>query len=177
MDTALRASSSPSARWLVPVVVMGGWLVFIASRQVALFPPGPTRPSEVLPAPVTVGVVAIGAAIRVLRPSLISHIGFLAVLTCGLGLLAAQLGQPLANATADYCGDQCRTAIIGRFVTFFGWPIAAAVVLGLMASAESRRPDTTAAERAAWTRSWAVVTLVLGLAASVVWWRTILPNG
>ncbi len=58
----------------------------------------------------------------------------MAVLTCGIGLLAAQLGAPLANASegqvgGDCCGDFCRTAIMGRFAAYFGWPPLAAILL------------------------------------------------
>jgi hypothetical protein len=154
-----------------------GWLILITSRQVALFPPAPTPASELLPMSLMGGLVAVAAAIRVARPSLATHLALLAALTFGLALLAAQLGQPLANATADYCGDLCRTAIIGRFVAFFGWPILASIALWAIARSERRTRGEAPAERASWTRSWAVVTLVTGLAGAIAWWRIILPNG
>ena len=163
--------------WTVPAVLVSGWLVLITSRQVALFPPAGAPAGELLPTSLVGGLVAVATAVRVGRPSLLTHLGFLAAFTFGLALLAAQLGQPLANATADYCGDQCRTAIMGRFVAFFGWPILAAVALWLVVRSERRDPGARAVERAAWTRTWAIVTLVAGMVAAVAWWRIILPNG
>lgn len=80
----------------------------------------------------------------------------------GLGVI---VGAPLANASegavgGDYCGDLCRTAIMGL------------VLLG-----RRDRPAVGGdAERASWTRAWAVATLVLGLLASAVWWRIILSG-
>lgn len=164
-------------RWIVPGVLIVGWLIVITSRQVALFPPAATPASELLSISLIGGLVAAAAAIRVARPSLATHVGLLLAMTFGLALLAAQLGQPLANATADYCGDLCRTAIMGRFVAFFGWPVLAAIVLWAIARSESRAPAEPAAERAAWTRSWAVMTLAAGIGFAVVWWQIILPNG
>jgi hypothetical protein len=168
---------SRTIRWFVPAVLMAGWLLVISSRQVALFPPAVTQASEIVPVWLIGSVVAVSVAARVIRPTLPTHVAVLAASTFGLALLAAQLGQPLANATADYCGDQCRTAIMGRFVAFFGWPILAAIVLRVVARAESRAADEEGAERAAWTRSWALVTLVMGLASAAGWWRIILPDG
>jgi hypothetical protein len=156
---------------------MTGWLTLITSRQVALFPPAATPARELVPLSVTGGLVAVAAGFRVARPSLATHLAWLSALTFGLALLAADLGQPLANATADYCGDLCRTAIIGRFLAFFGWPIVAAIALWVIARSEGRTPDEDAAARGSWTRSWAVVTLVTGIAAAIAWWRIILPNG
>ncbi len=161
----------------MPLALVGGWLVFLTARQVELFPPAAEPATELVPASLVGGLVAVVTVVRVARPSLGTHIGFLTAVTVGLALLAAQLGQPLANATADYCGDQCRTAIIGRFVAFFGWPILAAVALWLVVRSERRDANRPAVERAAWTRAWAIVTLVAGSVAGVAWWRIILPNG
>jgi hypothetical protein len=168
---------TPTLRWIVPGVLIGGWLIVITSRQVALFPPAATPGSELAPMSLIGGLVGVAAALRVAKPSLATHLALLAALTFGLALLAAQLGRPLANATADYCGDFCRTAIIGRFVAFFGWPVLAAIALWAIARSERRTPGDAATERASWTRSWAVVTLVTGIAAGIAWWRIILPNG
>jgi hypothetical protein len=76
----------------------------------------------------------------------------------------------------DYCGDFCRTAIMGRFLSFFGWPLLTAIGLVLLGRRD-RRAAGGAAERAIWTRAWATATLVLGLLASAVWWWIILPEG
>ena len=168
---------TPTLRWIVPGVLLSGWLTVITSRQVALFPPAATPGSELLPIPLIGGLVALAAAVRFVRPSLATHLALLAAATFGLALLAAQLGQPLANATAAYCGDLCRTAIIGRFVAFFGWPVLVVIALWVIARWERRIPGEAAAERASWTRTWAVVTLVTGIAAAIAWWRIVLPNG
>ena len=162
---------------VVPAVLVGGWLMVITSHQVALFPPAATPGGELLPMSLVGALVAVTAAVRLARPSLATHVAFLAALTFGLALLAAQPGQPLANATVDYCGDLCRTAIFGRFAAFFGWPVVVAIALWVVARAENRIPGEAPAERAAWTSAWAVVTLVAGLGAAVVWWQIILPNG
>jgi hypothetical protein len=144
---------SRGLRWIVPLAFITVWLILITLRQVALFPPAPTPASEVLPMSLMGGLVAVAAGFRVQR------------------------GQPLANATADYCGDLRRNAIVGRFVAFFGWPVLAAIALWAIARSEGSTASEAAAERASWTRSWAVVTLVTGLAAAIAWWRIILPNG
>jgi hypothetical protein len=166
-----------AARWIVPAVLIGSWLAVITSRQVALFPPAATPVEELLPVAVIGGLVVLAAALRIIRPSLATHVALLTGLTFGAALVAAQLGQPLANATAGYCGDLCRTAIFGRFVTFFGWPVVVAIVLQLIARSERRAPDEPGADRAAWTTAWAIVALVAGMATAVAWWRIILPNG
>lgn len=159
------------------MALITGWLILITSRQVALFPPAATPASELLPLSLIGGLIAVAAGVRVERPSLATHLALLAALTFGLALLGAQLGQPLANATADYCGDLCRSAIIFRFVAFFGWPILAAIAFWAIARSEGRSTSEAAAARASWTRSWAMVTLVTGIAAAIAWWRIILPNG
>lgn len=168
---------SSAARWIVAVLVVGGWLVLITSRQVALFPPAATPGRELLPTTLIGGLVAVAAVARLARPGLLTHVAFLGALTCGLALVAAMLGQPLANATIDECGDFCRTAIAGRFIAFYGWPLIAAAILALVARADRRSAAVGSAERVAWTTAWAVVTAVLGMAAAVVWWRIVLPEG
>jgi hypothetical protein len=168
---------SSVARWIVPVLVVGGWLVLITSRQAALYPPAPTPARELLPTTLVGGLVAVAAVARVARPGLLTHVAVLGALTCGMALVAAMLGQPLASATVDQCGDFCRTAIIGRFIAFFAWPLVAAAILVLVARAERRSAAVGSAERVAWTRAWAVVTIVLAMAAAIVWWRIILPEG
>lgn len=177
MSPCLPGAAGRLARPIVATLLLGAWLLLITSRQVALFPRSGALPIELSPPPLVVGLILAGATVRAVRPSLASHVAFLIAFTFGLALLGAQLGQPLADATADYCGDQCRTAIMGRFVTFFGWPILAAVVLAILARREARSPAPDARERAAWSWAWAAAALVGGIAAAVVWWRIILPNG
>jgi hypothetical protein len=157
------------ARWLVPLAILAPWLALIASWQTALFPPSGSIPEPIPWQPIIVAIAA-AVVVRVARPSLATHVLALAVFTMGVATLAAQVGQPLANAARDYCGDFCRNAIAIRFITFFGWPVAVAAILFVSARTRDR-------ELAAWTRSWAAVTLVAGLIAAVAWWRTILPNG
>lgn len=165
------------SRWIMPTVFLGGWLGLIAARQVALFPPAPTRPDDGLSLPLLVVAVAVAAALRLARPSTVTHVVLLVAVTGAIALAAAQLGEPLANATTDYCGDQCRGAIIGRFLAFFGWPIVTTVCLFVLARAEAQSGREGAGERASWTRAWAALTLIAGIVASVAWWRAILPNG
>jgi hypothetical protein len=157
-------------RWLVPIAILVPWLALITSWQTALFPPSGSTPPPIPWQPVVVAIAA-ALAIRFVAPSLPTHVLALAVVTMGVSLLAAQVGQPLANAAPGYCGDFCRNAIGFRFIAFFGWPIALSAVL--IVSARRTRDG----ELAAWTRSWSAVTLVAGLIAAVAWWRTILPNG
>lgn len=82
--------------------------------------------------------------------------------------------SPLANASGDYCGDFCRSAIMGRFLAFFGWPSVTAVGLAIFGRWERRRPEFGSAERAAWSWTWAVVTIVLATVAADAGWRIIL---
>jgi hypothetical protein len=172
-DEALVSRGAPPSaiRWVVPVAILVPWLALLGSWQTALFPLAGQPPEPLVSWQVVVLVIAAVVAIRVVRPGLVTHVVALAATSMGIALLAAQIGSPLANATADYCGDFCWTAIGLRFISFFGWPIALAA--GLLVTAR-RTPD---AELASWTRSWAIVTLVAGLAVAVAWWRTILPNG
>lgn len=165
-------------RWLVAAVLLGAWLVLLTSRQTALYPtfapPGP----ELLPVPITVAVLVASVALRAARPTIVTHVVFLAVTSGVVALLAAHLGSPLANASGNYCGDFCRSAIMGRFLAFFGWPLLTSGGLLVLAHREARLPaGREAMERAAWSRAWAGVTLVVGLCAAVAWWRIILPNG
>lgn len=166
-----------AARWLLPALVMAAWLLFLTSRQVALFPSTGPSPEPPPVAPIVFGATLLAVEVRRWRPTTVTHVVMLAVITGGIALLAAQLGTPLANATTDYCGDFCRSAIIGRAVTFFGWPIVTAGALWVLARVEARNKTTAGLERAAWTRAWAGTSLVLGLAASVAWWMIILPDG
>jgi len=160
----------PLARWLVPIALIGPWLTVLGVMQTSLLPPATPLPDRPRPELAVLAIVA-AVIVRLRAPSLVTHVAALAVTTGGVALLAAQIGAPFANATADYCGDFCRTAIMARAVTFVGWPIATAAVLSVLARRDRDR------ELASWTRPWARVTLVLGLAAAVWWWRTILPNG
>ena len=157
--------------------VLGVWLLVIASRQVALYagagggPPG----DELLPVPVTGSAMLLALAARIARPSVLTHVACIVALVCGLALLGASLGSPFANATATYCGDFCRDAIMGRFIAFFGWPIVSAFALYVAWRWEraSHRPGSV--EQAAWSRAWILPTLVLGLAAALLWWHALLP--
>lgn len=168
-------------RLLVASSVLVVWLAFLTSRQTALYPTVAQPAAEL--APIPLALVAIVAAVigRLLASSTSVAVVCMAVLSCGAALVAAQLGAPLANASdgvigGDYCGDVCRSAIMGRFISFFGWPLLTAFGLVLL----GRRDRLVAgggAERATWTRAWAIATLILGLLASAVWWRIILPEG
>jgi len=65
---------------------------------------------------------------------------------------------------------------MGRFVSFFGWPILTAIGLVLL-SRRNRMKAEGGSDCPSWTRAWATATLVLGLFASVIWRRIILPEG
>jgi len=172
------ASWLPNRRWLVAAALLGPWLLFLTTRQTALYPPAPTPAVELVPTAVTIGAIIVAVALRLALPGTLVHGLFLTVLTGGVALGAAQLGIPLANAAADYCGDFCRSAIFGRFLTFFGWPIATSLAIGALARREARPPaDAGSLERAAWSRAFAAVVLFLGLGAGTLWWGIILPNG
>jgi hypothetical protein len=168
-------------RLLVASSVLAVWLALLTSRQTALYPTVPQPAVELVPIALAIGAIVVAAVGRLFAPSTGVAVVLMAILSCGAALVAAQLGAPLANASGgevggDYCGDFCRTAIMGRFVSFFGWPVLTAIGLVLL----SRRDPLTAsggAVRATWTRAWATATLALGLLASAVWWRIILPKG
>jgi hypothetical protein len=164
---------------LVAAALLAPWLIFLTARQTALYPPSPTPATELVSLPVAVAVVMLSAAVLWLaRPGPLVHAVLLTVLTGGIALVGAQLGSPLANATADYCADFCRSAIFGRFLTFFGWPLAAALGVAALALREARAPSAVASlSRVAWSRAFAVVTLVLGYVASIAWWGIVLPTG
>ena len=66
---------------------------------------------------------------------------------------------------------------MGRFVLFFGWPVVTAGFFAVLARTERRQSEPGSSERAAWSSAWAGMTLILGLAAAIAWWRIILPNG
>jgi hypothetical protein len=164
-------------RALVAAAILGPWLFLITTRQTALYdgagggPPGP----ELIGTPITMVAMAAALALRVLRPSVLTHVVCLAVLIGGLALLAANLGSPFANATADYCGDFCRDAIMYRFLAFFGWPLLGAACLAIAWRWERRRPELGASQRALWSHAWIYPTVVLGAIAPTAWWRIILP--
>jgi hypothetical protein len=169
------------SRLLIAGSALGIWLTFLTSRQTALYPTVAHPATELVPTSLTLLVVAVAVAGRRLASTTSVAVVCMAVLSCGAALAAAQLGAPLANASegavgGDYCGDFCRGAIMGRFISFAGWPLLTAIGLVLLGR---RDPlivgDGT--ERAAWTRAWAIATLVLGLLASAIWWRVILPRG
>jgi hypothetical protein len=165
------------SRALFAAVILGPWLFLITTRQTALYagagggPPGP----ELIRTPITLVAMAAALALRVLRPSVATHLVCLAVMICGLALLAANLGSPFANATADYCGDFCRDAIMTRFLAFFGWPLLGAACLAIAWGWEHRRPEPGASQRALWSHAWIYPTVVLGAIESTAWWRIILP--
>ena len=169
-------TQSSVGRMVIAAAVLGPWLMLITSRQTALYHGGGGGPpgAELLPMPVTIVAMAGAVAIRMLRPSIAAHAVCLAVLVCGLALLAASLGTPFANATWDYCGDFCRSAIMARTAAFFGWPLLAAAGLTVAARLERAKDDKTILELAAWSRAWVPPTLILGLAAAVVWYQIIL---
>jgi hypothetical protein len=177
MDTRT-SEPSPSAarRALVAAGILAPWLVVITSRQVPLYrgvgggPPG----EELVPWQIALVVVAAALGLRVARPTAATHAVALAVGICSLALLAASLGTPFANATADYCGDSCRTAIMGRMVAFFGWPILGTLML-IAAHRSDRRTATPAAlDRAAWSAAWIAPTAIFGLVAAAAWARIVL---
>jgi hypothetical protein len=160
--------------------VLGVWLALLASRQTALYPTVQDPATELIPTMVTLGVIVVALVGRLLAPSTSVAVVCMAIISCGAALMAAQLGAPLANASGDvvggdYCGDLCRTAILGRFLWFFGWPLLTATVLVLLGRSDGRAVGGL--DRVIWTRAWASATLVLGLIGSAVWWRIILPNG
>ena len=163
-------------RALVAGAVLAPWLLLISTRQTAYDGSGGGPPgSELLPVPVVVAATVIAIGARFARPSVATHVIGIATLVGGLALLAANLGVPFANATATYCGDFCRTAIIGRFVAFFGWPLLAVVGLLLAWRVERSSQTDEAIQRAAWSLAWLYPTLVLGLLAALAWWRIVLP--
>lgn len=163
-------------RIFVASAVLGPWLLLITSRQTALYngSGGGLAGAELIATPITLAVMVVASALRFVRPSSTTHVACLAALIAGLALLAAQLGSPFANASADYCGDFCRTAIMGRFVAFFGWPLVAGMCLTLASRWERGRPVPGAAERARWSRAWLYPTVVFGFLASVAWWRIVM---
>lgn len=164
-------------RALVAAAVLAAWLLLITTRQTALYrgngggPPG----SELLPLAVVLAAMAIAVAARFGRPSVTTHLIGIASVVGGLALLAANLGVPFANASATYCGDFCRTAIMGRFVAFFGWPLLAALGLALAWRLERSGATDEAMRRAAWSKAWIFPTLIVGLLAALAWWRIVLP--
>ena len=161
------------------IVAIG--LAFLTSRQTALYPTVAQPAVELVPASLAFGAVALAVVGRLVAPSTSVAVVCMAALSWSAALLAAQLGAPLANASdgaigGDYCGDFCRTAIMGRFVSFFGWPILTAISLVLLGRRDRLEPDD-GGERASWTRAWATATLVLGFLFAAIWWRIILPGG
>jgi hypothetical protein len=176
-----RAMKDSARRLLFAGSVLGAWLTLLTRRQTALYPTVAEPATELVPASIVLVVIGLAVVGRLLARSTSVVVVSMAFLVGGTALLAAQLGAPLANALegqvgGDYCGDFCRTAIMARFGSFFAWPPLAAA--GLIVLGRWDRHDLAErAERASWTRAWATVTLVFGLLASVVWWRTILPEG
>ncbi len=163
-------------RSLGAVAVLAPWLLLITSRQVQLYAGdggGPPRP-ELLPLPAVLAAIAVALILPRVRSSVAVHVACLAVAVCGVALLAASLGTPFANATADYCGDLCRTQIMFRAAAFVGWPALASAGLALAARADLRAPDPLARERAEWSRAWIGPTLILGYVASATWWLLVL---
>jgi hypothetical protein len=168
-------------RLLVAGSMLAAWLAFLTSRQTALYPTVAQPAAELVPISLALGAIFVAVIGRVFASSTSMAFLCIVVLCCGAALVAAQLGAPLANASGgevggDYCGDFCRSAIVARFVSFFGWPLLTASGLVLLGRRD-RRTAGGGAERADWTRAWATSTLVLGLLTSVIWWRIILPEG
>ncbi len=168
-------------RVLVASSILAIWLAFLTSRQTALYPTVSQPAVELVPTSLALGAIILAVVGRLVAPSTSVAVACMAVISCSAALLAAQLGTPLANASdgvigGDYCGDFCRTAIMGRFVSFFGWPILTAIGLVLL-DRRDRVDSENRAQRASWTGAWATSTLVLGLLFSAVWWRIILPVG
>jgi hypothetical protein len=164
-------------RLLAAAAILGPWLLLLTSWQVALYPTGETLPTAMMPAwPV---LVAMGAAIlvRVRWPSPRTHLLALAILVGGVAALAANPGSPLPSAVGDLCSASCRDGIAGRFMSFYGWPIAVFVVLGWRARIERGSPDPVTRACWTWTWAWAIAALVLGLWAALNWWHIILPKG
>lgn len=167
-------------RVLVASSVLVVWLAFLTSRQTALYPTVAQPAAELVPTWLALGAIVATAVGRLFASSVSVAVVCMAVLSCGVALVAAQLGAPLANASGgqvggDYCGDLCRTAIMGRFVSFFGWPVLTSI--GLVLLGRRDRLEAGEAERAIWTRAWAIATPVFGLSASAIWWQIILPKG
>lgn len=163
------------------ISVLGVWLAFLTSRQTALYPTVAQPATELVPIWLVLGAVIVAVIGRLLARSTRVVVACMTVLVCGAALVAAQLGTPLANASGDvvggdYCGDFCRTAIMGRFLWFFGWPLLTATGLVLLGRRD-RLAVGGVVERIAWTRAWASATLLLGLVAAAVWWGIILPKG
>ena len=163
-------------RSLGAVAILAPWLLLISSRQVQLYAGeggGPPRP-ELLPMPVVLAAIAVALILPRIRPSVAIHVACLAVAVSGVALLAASLGTPFADATAEYCGDLCRTQIMFRTAAFVGWPALASAGLALQARADLRAPDALGLERAEWSRAWVAPTLILGYLASATWWQLVL---
>jgi hypothetical protein len=164
-------------RLLAAAAILGSWLLLLTSWQVALYPTGETLPTARMPAlPV---VVVMGAAVlaRVRWPSTLTHLLALAIFVGGVAALAANPGSPLPSAVGDLCSASCRDGIAGRFINFYGWPIAVFAVLGWRARIERESPDPVSRACWTWTWAWAIAALVLGLWAALVWWQIILPKG
>jgi hypothetical protein len=164
-------------RLLAAAAILGPWLLLLTSWQVALYPIGETLPTARLPSwPM---LVAMGAAvlIRVRWPLTLTHVLALAVLVGGVAALAANPGSPISGAVGDLCGPSCRNDILGRFISFYGWPIGVFVGLGWRARIERRSPDPVSRAGWTWTCAWAIAALALGLWAAGEWWRIILPEG
>jgi hypothetical protein len=172
-----RPTATYAARVVVAALVLGPWLLFLTSLQVPLYPADGAPPPSPIPTLAVVVAVGASAVMRALVPTTRLHVLFLAVTTCGVATLAAHIGDPLANATATYCGDLCRTAIMFRFVAFFGWSVVMAAGLALLARWERSGGRAGSGIRVAWSLAWASAVLVLGLPAAVAWWRIILPSG
>ena len=112
-------------RLLVASSVLVVWLAYLTSRQTALYPTVAGPAAELVPMSLALGAIVVAIVGRLFTSSTSVAAVCMAVLVCSAALVAAQLGGPLANASGatvggDYCGDFCRTAIMGRFVSFFG---------------------------------------------------------
>jgi len=164
-------------RVLVAALILGSWLLLLTSWQVALYPTGETLPTARMPAGAV--LVAMGAAVlvRVRWPSTLTHLLALTILVGGVAALAANPGSPLPSAVRDQCGASCRDAILGRLISFYGWPILVFGALACWARIEYNSTESGELGRWTWTAAWAIAALVLGMLVAFQWWRIILPEG
>ncbi|HEX5015171.1 MAG TPA: hypothetical protein VFV72_13555 [Candidatus Limnocylindrales bacterium] len=120
-----------------------------------------------------VAVVGAGAglvaalAFRKLHPSLLTQLAMLATLTGLVSALLGLLDELLYPEASLPLGTYVERGLPSALVAAAAW-IGCAVVIGVIAVAESRSDDPAAARRAALTRFWAGVTAVSGVAYSLM---------
>ena len=107
------------------------------------------------------------AAYRWLHPSILTEIALLATIT---GLVASSLvylDEVVSPATQDpFGGTFDNPTIVEVTIASLVW-IGTAIVIGLIALAESRSPGAEAARRASLARLWAGITAVAGVASAL----------